>query len=302
MMKVNPSVSISPIVSNETAASTKVQHKEQAQIEKIQLPSIQNILNAFIEQSITTATMPQAKEAPLTAAAIQQLLAVFRQLEKDISGNQIKQLLSQILDFRPLNQAKTTPLSLPFNLLLSAYLLPKLSPKAGKLLKQQALSNKVLQELGTGGQQQAVGKLLKHISAQMQSSQIASHDASNQPNEPLFFHFPLPFEQQLRRIEAKISKNQAKGTTDHEWHLKMLLPVSSQTHILADVRVTHEKQVKIQFYSPDQYWLDKVNKQITLLEARLGELGIQKPTLQNQLGLIPESLSPKTQGQLDITI
>lgn len=301
-MKINPSASIRPVVSNETTVSTKTnQHKVQAQVEKIQLPSIQNMLNALIEQSITT-TIPQAKEAPLTAAAVQQLLSIFHQLEKEVSGTQIKQLLSQILNFRPLNQSQTTPLSLPFNLLLSAYLLPKLSPKAGQLLKQQAMSNNILKELEQGGQQQTIGKLLKHISAQMQSSQIASHDAANQANAPLFFNFPLPFEQRLRKIEAKISKNKIKESKDYEWHLKMLLPVSSQTHILTDVRMTNEKQIKIQFYSPDQYWLDQVNRKITLLQTRLDELGIHKLTLQNQLGLIPESLSPNTQEQLDITI
>ncbi|MFM2485126.1 hypothetical protein [Celerinatantimonas yamalensis] len=267
--------------------------------------SIISLLSTFLDQSISLTTLSNTQQAPLSAGIVQQLLNLFKTWEKQLSAPQIKTLLNQFLQFKPLDQTQPTPLATPLNQLLSAFIAARLSPKAAEQLKAQfKLQDALIKELAPGSvQHKAVGELLKHLNGQTLAAQLASHDGKQQLNVPLFIHLPIPIDQQLRRVEARISKESHHNETSRDcWHLKMLLPVGENTHVLADIRLEFEQPAQIQFYCPDHYWLSQVQHHTQALQQRLAELGIPPLQLNSQLGHIPTTLLPKHKGQLDIKV
>ncbi|CAG9296189.1 hypothetical protein [Celerinatantimonas diazotrophica] len=266
--------------------------------------SMLSLLNTLLESS-QAVKLPHT-QSPATSAVLSQLITWLKQWEKPLHANQSKSLLEQLLQFRPLNASanQSSPLLSPFNLLLSALISPQLSANAAQLLKQQQnipqqLINELTQDAQLG---KVVGESLKQLAGQAMNAQLASVSQQENNPPPIFLNVPLPINSNLHQVEAKIEQRPATHNTPPQWHLKMLLPVASDTRILADILLDHEQNTTIEFYCPDQVWLEKVNRYQSALKERLSELGMNKLTLGAQLGLVPQTLVPKQSRLLDITV
>ncbi|MFM2482662.1 hypothetical protein [Celerinatantimonas sp. YJH-8] len=263
------------------------------------------LLSSFLDHTATIPSSSQLNQSPTIATVLQQFLNLLKPFDREITPTETKRLLNLMLNFQPLNSGTSTPLSTPFNQLLSSLLLPKLSPDAAKLLQQLIKTDPaLLKEAATFTETKNLMDTLKQVTGQLQSAQIASVQSAQDSAQSLFFNIPLPWDQQTRRIEAKISqqKSSPNRPEDHGWHLKMLLPVEQNQHILADIRLSAATEFKLQFYCPSDTWLQRVKQSMPLLQTRLEELGISQLTVQTQLGHIPDTLIPTHQGQLDMHI
>lgn len=266
--------------------------------------SMLSLLSALLESS-QAVKLPHT-QSPATSTVLSQLITWLKQWEKPLQSHQSKSLLEQLLQFRPLNvsASQSSPLLSPFNLLLGALISPQLSNNAAQLLKQQQnIPQQLIDELTQDTQLgKVVGESLKQLAGQTMHAQLASVSQQDSNPAPLFLNVPLPINTNLHQVEAKIEQRSATHNTPSQWHLKMLLPVASDCRILADILLDYEQNTTIEFYCPDQFWLEKVNLYRSDLKERLNELGMNKLTLGAQLGLVPQTLVPKQSRLLDVKV
>lgn len=259
------------------------------------------LLTSLLDKSITLPTL-NGQSAPQTTALMQHLLQWFKQWEKPTNATQSKMRLEQFMQFQALQLTATTPMAHSFNGLLGALLMARLSPEAGKWLKQRAkIPESLIKELGQNNElSQSIQGILKSLTHLGSAAQMSSMTDGNPPT-PIYINIPMPQEQQLKRVELKIEQQEATTTREGAWHLKMLLPVKQQS-VLADIYFYAQKPPTISFYCPDNFWLTKVKHYSTALSERLNELGINECHVTSQLGNIPQTLLPTPQGQLDIKV
>lgn len=263
------------------------------------------LLNSFLEHTATVPSPSQLGSAPAISAVLQQFMSLLKRFEQPISGSEIKQLLAIILHFQPLNTTQSTPLSASFNLLLASLLTPNLSKDAAALLKQLVKANPGLLTQAEG--LKTTGNLadtLKQVAGQFQSAQLASMQSAQDPAQPIYFNLPLPWQQQIRRVEVRLSRedHHHSRSQNQPWHLKMLLPVSATEHILADIKLATNHPIQLQFYCPSDEWRQQVEQASAPLLERLADVGIGNITLGTQLGIVPATLIPTHQGELNITV
>jgi hypothetical protein len=251
---------------------------------------------------------PLAEQTTLVPAA-SKILALVRQGQPDgnkvLSVSQLMQQLNALLQFQPLQatpnlQTGAGTLALAIQLLLGA-LQQKTTAPANQSPSAQRLAT-LIGQLDSSQTSGLLRQLASHSSA-LQQSQLNMLDASS--NQQLVLQLPLQQGQQSvlsqMSIEQRESGNQEQSQKQKQWRLTMKFDLQQLGKLLV-VATLQQQELQLQFYA-EQAAAQRVTEQfLPLLKQRCQSQGIEVNKAECVLGVIPDSLMPRTNSLVTIRV
>lgn len=251
---------------------------------------------------------PLAEQASLDPT-VSKILALVRQGQPDgnkvSSSQQLMQQLTALLQFQPL---QTTPnlqtgagtLALAIQLLLGG-LQQKLPTPANQAPTAQRLAT-LISQLDPSQTSGLLRQLASHSSA-MQQSQLNMLDSSS--SQQLVLQLPLQQGQQSVlsqiSIEQREASQQEQAKQQKQWRLSMKFDLQQLGRLLV-VATLQQQELQLQFYA-EQAAAQRVTEQfLPLLTQRCQAQGINVNKAECVLGVIPDSLMPRTNSLVTIRV
>lgn len=287
--------------SNKTQATTALPSKESQQ------HSVQQAWRQLLP--LLAPKIDPLAESEALDPVVSKVLALIRQGQPDgnkvLSSSQLNQQLSSLLQFQPLQaspnlQTGAGTLALAIQLLLGG-----LQQKATAPANQAPTAQRLATLIGQLDPSQTSGLLRQlgtHSSA-IQQSQLNMLDSNS--NQQLVLQLPLQQGQQSvlnqMSIEQREASNQEDGNKQKQWRLTMKFDLQQLGRLLV-VATLQQQELQLQFYA-EQPAAQRVTEQfLPLLKARCQAQGIEVNKAECVLGVIPDSLIPRTNSLVTIRV
>lgn len=237
------------------------------------------------------------------------VLSLVRQGQPDgnkvLTTNQLTQQLSALLQFQPL-QATPNPQTGAGTLALAIQLLlGNLQQKATAPASNTSPNQRLASLIGQLEPAQASGLLrqLSSHSSVIQQSQLNMVDPNS--NQQLVLQLPMQQGQQsvLNQIsiEQREANNKEAGSKQKQWRLTMKFDLQKLGKLLV-IATLQQDELQLQFYA-EQVAAQKVTERfLPLLKERCQAQGIEVNQAECVLGVIPQSLMPRTNSLVTIRV
>ncbi|CAM3890192.1 flagellar hook-length control protein FliK [Rheinheimera salexigens] len=287
--------------SNKTQATTALPSKESQQ------QSVQQAWRQLLP--LLAPKIDPLAESEALDPVVSKVLALIRQGQPDgnkvLSSSQLNQQLSSLLQFQPLQASPNLQTGAGTLALAIQLLLGSLQQKATAPANQAPTAQRLATLIGQLDPSQTSGLLRQlgtHSSA-IQQSQLNMLDSNS--NQQLVLQLPLQQGQQSvlnqMSIEQREASNQEDGNKQKQWRLTMKFDLQQLGRLLV-VATLQQQELQLQFYA-EQAAAQRVTEQfLPLLKARCQAQGIEVNKAECVLGVIPDSLIPRTNSLVTIRV